>query len=49
MVDAEQPPRRVFFGTAPLGIATADYEARLANWREWQPLAERAQGNYGPV
>jgi NAD(P)-dependent dehydrogenase (short-subunit alcohol dehydrogenase family) len=45
VVDAEQPPRRVFFGTAPLGIATADYEARLANWREWQPLAERAQGN----
>jgi NAD(P)-dependent dehydrogenase (short-subunit alcohol dehydrogenase family) len=44
LVDAENPPRRVFFGTAPLGIATADYESRLASWREWQPLAERAQG-----
>jgi NAD(P)-dependent dehydrogenase (short-subunit alcohol dehydrogenase family) len=45
LVDADNPPRRVFFGTAPLGIATADYESRLATWREWQPLAERAQGN----
>ncbi len=44
LVDAEQPPLRVFFGSAPLGIATADYEQRLAIWREWQPLAEQAQG-----
>jgi NAD(P)-dependent dehydrogenase (short-subunit alcohol dehydrogenase family) len=45
LVDAENPPRRVFFGSAPLGIATADYESRLATWREWQPLSERAQGS----
>jgi NAD(P)-dependent dehydrogenase (short-subunit alcohol dehydrogenase family) len=45
LVDADNPPRRVFFGSAPLGIATADYESRLATWREWQPFAERAQGN----
>jgi NAD(P)-dependent dehydrogenase (short-subunit alcohol dehydrogenase family) len=45
VVDAQTPPRRVFFGTAPLGIATADYESRLALWREWQPVAELAQGN----
>jgi NAD(P)-dependent dehydrogenase (short-subunit alcohol dehydrogenase family) len=45
LVDAPNPPRRIFFGTAPLGIATADYESRLATWREWQPLSERAQGN----
>jgi hypothetical protein len=44
VVDAEQPPLRVFFGSAPLGIATADYEKRLATWREWQPVAEEAQG-----
>jgi NAD(P)-dependent dehydrogenase (short-subunit alcohol dehydrogenase family) len=44
VVDAEKPPLRVFFGTAPLGIAKADYEARLANWEEWQPVAELAQG-----
>lgn len=44
VVDAENPPLRVFFGTAPLGIATADYESRLATWREWQHVAELAQG-----
>ncbi|HET9072978.1 MAG TPA: SDR family oxidoreductase [Solirubrobacteraceae bacterium] len=44
VVDAETPPLRVFFGTAPLGIAEADYESRLATWREWQPVAELAQG-----
>jgi NAD(P)-dependent dehydrogenase (short-subunit alcohol dehydrogenase family) len=29
---------------APLGIATADYESRLAAWRAWQPVAA-AQGD----
>ena len=45
VVDAETPPLRVFFGTAPLGIAEADYESRLATWREWQSVAELAQGD----
>jgi NAD(P)-dependent dehydrogenase (short-subunit alcohol dehydrogenase family) len=44
LVDAEDPPLRCFFGTAPLGIAEADYEGRLATWHEWQPVAELAQG-----
>ena len=44
IVDAEQPPLRCFFGTAPLQIAERDYESRLATWREWQPVAELAQG-----
>jgi NAD(P)-dependent dehydrogenase (short-subunit alcohol dehydrogenase family) len=44
VVDAENPPLRTFFGRAPLGIAEADYEGRLKTWREWQPVAELAQG-----
>lgn len=44
LVDAEAPPLRCFFGDRPLGIAEADYESRLATWREWQPVAELAQG-----
>jgi NAD(P)-dependent dehydrogenase (short-subunit alcohol dehydrogenase family) len=44
VVDAEQPPLRVFFGTEPLGLAKADYEERLRTWEEWQPVAELAQG-----
>jgi len=44
IVDAGRPPLRAFLGSAPLGIAEADYEGRLATWREWQPVAELAQG-----
>jgi NAD(P)-dependent dehydrogenase (short-subunit alcohol dehydrogenase family) len=44
IVDADEPPLRCFFGTAPLGIAEADYESRLKTWREWQPVAELAHG-----
>jgi NAD(P)-dependent dehydrogenase (short-subunit alcohol dehydrogenase family) len=44
IVDAEEPPLRTFFGTAPLGIAERDYESRLSTWHEWQPVAELAQG-----
>jgi NAD(P)-dependent dehydrogenase (short-subunit alcohol dehydrogenase family) len=47
VVDAEDPPLRIFFGAAPLDIATADYESRLAQWREWQPVAIEAQGTKG--
>jgi NAD(P)-dependent dehydrogenase (short-subunit alcohol dehydrogenase family) len=45
IVEAQDPPLRVFFGTAPLGIAERDYEGRLATWREWQPVSELAQGS----
>ena len=44
VVDADQPPLRVFFGEAPLGIATADYESRLKTWNEWQQVAIEAGG-----
>src|ERR1700677_1974974 len=39
LVDAPNPPLRVFFGDGPLAIATADYESRLATWREWEWLS----------
>jgi NAD(P)-dependent dehydrogenase (short-subunit alcohol dehydrogenase family) len=44
IVDAAEPPLRCFFGSGPLGIASADYESRLETWRKWQPIAELAQG-----
>jgi NAD(P)-dependent dehydrogenase (short-subunit alcohol dehydrogenase family) len=44
IVDAEQPPLRIFFGEAPLAIATADYESRLKTWNEWQPVSVAAHG-----
>jgi NAD(P)-dependent dehydrogenase (short-subunit alcohol dehydrogenase family) len=44
IVDAENPPLRIFFGDGPLALATADYESRLATWREWEPLSIEAHG-----
>jgi NAD(P)-dependent dehydrogenase (short-subunit alcohol dehydrogenase family) len=44
LVDIPNPPLRLFLGEAPLRIATADYESRLAAWRQWQPVAAAAQG-----
>ena len=44
VVDADEPPLRVFFGSAPLQIAERDYASRLETWREWQDVAELAQG-----
>jgi NAD(P)-dependent dehydrogenase (short-subunit alcohol dehydrogenase family) len=44
VVDADFPPLRIFFGEAPLGIATQDYESRLATWNQWQPVSIEAQG-----
>ncbi len=44
VVDAPEPPLRVFFGELPLQLAKADYESRLATWEQWQPVAIEAQG-----
>jgi NAD(P)-dependent dehydrogenase (short-subunit alcohol dehydrogenase family) len=44
VVDSEEPPLRVFFGSAPLGIAQADYASRIETWEKWQDVAELAQG-----
>ncbi|MGA1837771.1 SDR family oxidoreductase [Herbiconiux sp. 11R-BC] len=44
IVDAEEPPLRVFFGTAPLGIAKADYASRIATWEKWNDVSVLAQG-----
>jgi NAD(P)-dependent dehydrogenase (short-subunit alcohol dehydrogenase family) len=44
IVDAPEPPLRVFFGELPLQLAKADYESRLATWEQWQPVAVEAQG-----
>lgn len=44
LVDAAEPPLRVFFGDGPLVLATADYESRLATWREWEPPSVASHG-----
>jgi NAD(P)-dependent dehydrogenase (short-subunit alcohol dehydrogenase family) len=47
VVDADDPPLRIFFGDGPLGIATRDYESRLATWRDWEPVSVAAHGTKG--
>jgi NAD(P)-dependent dehydrogenase (short-subunit alcohol dehydrogenase family) len=44
LVDADNPPLRLFLGESPLRIAVADYGARLASWAQWQQLSAAAQG-----
>jgi NAD(P)-dependent dehydrogenase (short-subunit alcohol dehydrogenase family) len=44
IVDAENPPIRIFFGKPPLAMAEADYASRLEVWREWQPVSIAAGG-----
>jgi hypothetical protein len=45
IVDATDPPLRVFFGDGPLALATADYESRLATWAKWEPVSVAAHGS----
>lgn len=44
VVDADEPPLRIFFGKTPIEIATKDYDSRLATWNDWQPVSVEAYG-----
>jgi NAD(P)-dependent dehydrogenase (short-subunit alcohol dehydrogenase family) len=44
IVDAEEPPLRVFFGSTPLQTAKADYAGRIAEWEKWHDVSVLAQG-----
>ncbi|WP_433580190.1 SDR family NAD(P)-dependent oxidoreductase [Nocardia brasiliensis] len=45
VVDADKPPRRLLLGQGALRYVTTEYEARMAQWREWASVSEAAQGN----
>ncbi|MGP3535023.1 SDR family NAD(P)-dependent oxidoreductase [Microbacterium sp. RD1] len=44
VVDAAEPPLRVFFGASAMSIVRPDYESRLAGWEKWDDVARLAQG-----
>lgn len=44
VVDAAEPPLRVFFGDVGLPMIRQEYEKRLANWEKWEHIADLAQG-----
>lgn len=43
LVDAEEPPLRLFLGPYPYPVAENLYRKRLATWEKWRWLAEQAQ------
>ena len=45
LVDAENPPLRLFLGSHNLSQVRVAYANRLATWEEWQSVAEAAQGD----
>jgi NAD(P)-dependent dehydrogenase (short-subunit alcohol dehydrogenase family) len=44
LVDADDPPLRVFFGSTGLEMAQREYAERLKTWERWNDLSLRAQG-----
>jgi NAD(P)-dependent dehydrogenase (short-subunit alcohol dehydrogenase family) len=45
VVDAENPPLRVFLGSLNLPQVRAAYAERLALWEKWEEVSNAAQGN----
>ena len=45
IVDAAEPPLRVFFGSACLTIIKPEYAERIATWEKWNDVSLEAQGN----
>lgn len=45
LVDADQPPLRLFLGKVALPWITQVYEQRLATWRDWNEVSVAAHGN----
>lgn len=45
IVDAEQPPLRVLYGTAATMIAPGVYQQRLDEWEQWKPVSIEANGH----
>ncbi|MGQ4437515.1 hypothetical protein [Streptomyces sp. SAS_260] len=45
VVDAEQPPLRIFFGEGPLEMITKEYQARRDEWRTWDEVSKSAFGS----
>lgn len=44
VVDAEVPPLRLFLGEVGFPMTKAEYERRIAEWEQWDPIARSAQG-----
>ena len=45
LVDADDPPLRIFFGRGSLEMMRAEYARRITTWAQWNELSELAHGN----
>jgi len=45
IVDAENPPLRIFFGSSGLTMTRAEYARRIETWEKWNDVALEAQGD----
>jgi NAD(P)-dependent dehydrogenase (short-subunit alcohol dehydrogenase family) len=45
LVDAQDPPLRIFFGSGGLPMTRAEYGRRIETWEKWNTLSVEAQGN----
>jgi len=48
VVDATDPPLRVFFGSSGLPMTRAEYARRIETWEKWNDVSMEAQGNLAP-
>ena len=44
VVDADEPPLRIFFGKAGLEMTRAEYGRRIATWEAWDAVSQEAHG-----
>ncbi len=45
VVDAEDPPLRIFFGSVGLPMIRTEYAKRIETWEKWNDVSLAAQGN----
>src|SRR6202165_2650874 len=45
VVDAQDPPLRIFFGSSGLPMTRAEYASRIETWERWNDVSREAQGN----
>jgi NAD(P)-dependent dehydrogenase (short-subunit alcohol dehydrogenase family) len=46
VVDATDPPLRIFFGSSGLPMTRAEYTRRIQMWEKWNPVSLEAQGDW---
>jgi NAD(P)-dependent dehydrogenase (short-subunit alcohol dehydrogenase family) len=46
VVDARDPPLRIFFGSGGLPMTRAEYARRIETWEKWNDVSIEAQGDW---